>query len=201
MVDVAERAPLHDTLVRGSVDGVVVALVADLEHLVVPLRRVDHAAIAVARLGDHLLAQHVFAGIEACGDDVGVHPERRRGDDRLDGLVFEHRCVLDVVSRGRLSELLQNGIRRGKRVGPDVRHRHDFDEVRVDAAEERAALTADADEPDADAPALDRPLDHRRCAERGNRRHARDRPEKIPAPRRRLFGGEIHASISSVAPL
>jgi len=108
VINLAERARFHHALVRGLVDRVVVALVADLEQLVVPARGVRHGLVALARLGHHLLAQHVLAGVEASGDDLGVHPQRRRGDDRLEVLVLEHVLVFDVVLGGRLLRLVQH---------------------------------------------------------------------------------------------
>jgi hypothetical protein len=71
----------------------------------------------------------------------------------------------------------------------------------VEAREERAPLSAHADEADANFATFDRPLHHRRRAEGGDGRHPGDRLEKVSAAVGHLFRRQVHVSISSVAPL
>jgi hypothetical protein len=54
----------------------------------------------------------VLAGVEAGRDDIGVGPEGRGGDDRLDVFLLEHLLEFDIVRRGRLSLLLQDLVSR-----------------------------------------------------------------------------------------
>ena len=200
MVHVAEDAGLHHALVRGPVDRVVVALISDLEHAPRLRGGLHHALVPGLVPRHHLFAEHMLAGVEARRDDLGVHPQRHRRDDRLEVLVLEHVAELDVMLRGRLAVLLEDLVRRRERRRVDVGHRADLREVRVDVPEQRAPLAADADEADADGPAAHRSFHHRGRAHRGNSRNAGDRLEKIPTAEGHLFGREVHDSISNVAP-
>ena len=71
----------------------------------------------------------------------------------------------------------------------------------IEARQERAPLAADADEADADLAPLDRALDHRGRAERGDCRYSGNGLQEVPAAVGHLFRCQVHASISSVAPL
>ena len=197
--DVAEHAGLDDAFVRRLVDGVVVALVADLEHLAGAPRRGPHALAALDVPGHHLLAQHVQAGLEAGDGDLGVQPERRRDDDAFERLLLDHLAPLGVVRRLGEAALLEHGVglRQLRRV--DVGHRDHVGVGLVGGAQQHAPFAADADVADPHRAAGDRTARQRRRAEAGEDGNAGDGAQEVAPAGGLLFGCQVHGASTSAA--
>ena len=144
----------------------------------------------------HLLAEHVLAGVQAADGKIGVHEERRRHDDRLEIFLREHLLPLAVVRGGRQLVPAENrvGLLQLRRI--DVAERAHLDEWRLRDPQQRASLAADADEPDADGPALDRSARVARHRQGRERRRPGQRLEKVATPLFALRWSEIHAAAS-----
>ena len=168
------------------------ALIANLQDPIGLLRRRHHPLAAGDIPRHHLLAQHVLARLEARHDDVRVRPERHRNDDRLDVLLLEHLLPLDVVRGRSLPAIREHLVGLRERGGIDVGHRLHLAERGIDAAKQRAALPADANEAQAHRTAPHGTL-HRRCgAQRRERRRPGDRFEKVAPPDGALFRRQNH---------
>jgi hypothetical protein len=196
---VAEHAGFHDAFVGRLVDGVVVALVADFEHLAGAPRRRPHTLAALDVPGHHLLAQHVQAGLEAADGDLGVHPERRRDDDALERLLLDHLAPLGVVRGLGVAALLEHRVGLGELRRVDVGHRDDVRIGRIRRAEQDAALAADADVADAHRTAGDRAARQRRRAEAGDDGDTGDGPQEVAPAGGLLFGCQVHGASTSAA--
>ena len=107
--DVAQQLRLDHRLVGGLVGGAVEAVVADLQHALGLARLLHHAGAAGDVPGHHLFAQHVFAGLQAGGHDVGVGAKRGRHQHRLQVLLLQHLLVVLVLARLAPAVLDQGG--------------------------------------------------------------------------------------------
>src|SRR5438445_1619272 len=196
VVEVAELARLDDALVRGLVDRVVVALVADLQDLPGLARGFPHALAAGIVPRHHLLAEHVLARLHAPGRDVGVHPQRGRHDDRLEVLLLEHVLPLGVMARRVEALLLEDlaGLAEGE--GVDVGQREHVGIRGVRLLEQHPPLAAHADEAHPHRPSLDRALHGRAGSEGGERRRAREGLEEVAAAELLLLRGQVHEAAS-----
>ncbi len=198
VIDVAEDAGLDDAVVGRLIHRAGQALVADLEHLVVLARRVAHALAARHVPRHHLLAQHVLARVEAADRDIGVRPERRRHDDRLEIFLLQHVLPVGVVPGRRPGVAAHDLVGGLEAVGVDVAEGPYLGERRIDVAEERPALAADADESHAHGPARHRSLERRGNAERRQRRRAGEHLQEVAASLLDLFGRQVHRALVGV---
>ncbi len=192
MEDLAERARLNDAVVARSVERAVVTLIADLEDLAALPGRVAHPLAAGDVPAHHLFAQHVLAGLEAADDEVGMGPQGRRAEHRLDVFFLEHLPVVGVVRRRRLRGLFQHVVGAAERGGIDVGERYDRGELGIEIRQQGAALGADADTPDPHRSAPDRALERAGGAERGECRGAGQRLEEIAPADGHLLWREVH---------
>jgi hypothetical protein len=197
--DVAEHAGFDDALVRRLVDGVVVALVADLEQLAGAPRRRAHALAALDVPGHHLLAQHVQAGLEAGDGNLGVRPQRRRDDHRFERLLLDHLAPFGVVRGLGVATLLEHRVGQGELGRVDVGHGHHVGEGGVGAPEQHAPLATDTDVADAHGAARDRTAGERADAEAGEDGNTGDGPQEGAASGGLFFGSQVHGSSTSAA--
>ena len=196
MVDVPEGAGPDDAVVGRLIHRAVVALVADFEDPPVGLRGGAHPLAAGDVPGHHLLAEHVLAGLEAADREIRMRPERRSHDHRLDVFLLQHLAPVRVVPRHGHRVLLEHRVGQRELRRVDVAERTHLGVLRVDGPELRAPLSADANEPQAHAPARHRTAERRRRAERRHGRGASQHLEEVAASLLHLFGREIHTAAS-----
>ncbi len=198
VINVAERAGLENAVVSGLIERARQPLIRNLEDLVVLPRRRAHALAARHVPRHHLLAEDVFAGVEATHRDVRVRPQRRRHDHSLEIFFLEHVLPVGVVSRCGPGIPLHYFVGSLETVRIDVAERADVCVRRIDVAEERAALAADADEADAHRTTRHGTPHRGRHAERGQGGRAGQHLEEVAAALLDLFGRQIHSDISFV---
>ena len=198
VIDVAERARLDDAVVGGLVHRARQALIGDLEHSVVLARRGEHALAARDVPRHHLLAEHVLAGVETADGEIGVRPERRRHDDRLEILLLEHVLPVGVMARGRPRVLRHHLVGGLEAVRVDVAERAHLGVRRIDVAEQRSALASNADESHANRSARHRALERRRHTERRQCRRAGEHLQEIAPALLDLFGRQVHRVLVAI---
>ena len=113
---------------------------------------------------------------------------------RLDVFLLQHLAPVRVVPRHGHRVLLEHRVGQRELRRVDVAERTHLGVLRVDGPELRAPLSADADEPQAHAPARHRTPERRRRAERRHGRGSSQHLEEVAASLLHLFGREIHTA-------
>ena len=149
MVDLADRS-VFDKLVGLVVQGIVRALMADLQVLTGRSCRLDHLLAVVDRVGHGLFAEHVFAGLQSINGHLRMHPQRRCDQDCFDIFALEKLSVIRMPFGIRIVVSLGN-VQPSQQIGrEDVAYGHQLDKIRITIFHQHPALTSGPDDSGSD---------------------------------------------------